>query len=770
MNIYSRLNEQYKIAPVARRYMLADLLSESYRCLYNESSGTNLYKLYENFIAEVKSSANPNTSLLSSKLSTLKQVKSLIESNSILDKDLDKYLTEEEDLGYNPTGTKLHFKHTNRAAESPDTSGSIKLDESTYEDYEWEPEWHKEYMVPTRLKYYTNKLGDEYSGVFGTIYEPYGKEFTSYGADIYDNEKADVVANMNGFSTEDEAKKWVENWFKEHPQNNEISTNENKAPRRKRSVLESSDDTNKLVYVNVAQASKLYGLDIDHGTLVYEYPDDSGIILLSESPSKPDMYYIYAVPSADESQAEYTSGKCYSWKEASRILATIADSTNTFDNAISNNAYGFFNIFENVNVYDTNTNESTQLDEAADQESFQNAGFDWDILDTKGDYTLVHAAEKQLTPYVVAYKLDAKDPSNNKRSWGQGHYFDTEKAARKYLEKLSTKESRNISIRKKLKIVNEATTTRVNINSNPILQSIKSICDKYKFKFYLTKSVDKDTNNKPSYNILIVSSMTYGPSLYSSSLISNPTMNDLRIRVSNIEEVEESDYENYANALLDATKLKSELASIDITKVYESKKIYKYKKLRESLDNFRAMSKDKSFYKTLRTLIESLDKLDESKCIKLHKALTSALTHLTVELEHNPEFKTTFSECSTIISNINKAITKKITESVEISDEVLDGLKRFVDVIMNASAEAAYPDDEVVAENPPAEDETTESEEAEDDLDDSEDTEDDNLSLGDDEESDEDPDEVTDEEVEEIKKQLEECDKPTRKLKFKKSK
>lgn len=60
--------------------------------------------------------------------------------------------------------------------------------------------------------------------------------------------------------------------------------------------------------------------------------------------------------------------------------------------------------------------------------SFNNAGYEWEILDTNGEYTLVFARGKRITPYVVAWKLDMSDGS-----WAQGHYFDNEKKAREFL-------------------------------------------------------------------------------------------------------------------------------------------------------------------------------------------------------------------------------------------------------------------------------------------------------------------------------------------------
>ena len=63
-------------------------------------------------------------------------------------------------------------------------------------------------------------------------------------------------------------------------------------------------------------------------------------------------------------------------------------------------------------------------------EDFNNAGYSWKVLDTKGDYTLIYAKDKSVQPYVVAWKLFSDG------SWAQGHYFEDEASARKYLKRL----------------------------------------------------------------------------------------------------------------------------------------------------------------------------------------------------------------------------------------------------------------------------------------------------------------------------------------------
>lgn len=71
--------------------------------------------------------------------------------------------------------------------------------------------------------------------------------------------------------------------------------------------------------------------------------------------------------------------------------------------------------------------------------TFKNAGFDWEILSINGDYTLIYAKNKKFHPYVVAWKLDNRDGS-----WAQGHYFDSEEKAHKYMN--SIKESADMEV------------------------------------------------------------------------------------------------------------------------------------------------------------------------------------------------------------------------------------------------------------------------------------------------------------------------------------
>lgn len=60
-------------------------------------------------------------------------------------------------------------------------------------------------------------------------------------------------------------------------------------------------------------------------------------------------------------------------------------------------------------------------------DTFTNAGEEWEILRSEGDYTLVYAKDRKFHPYVVVYRLD------DDGTWAQGHYFSNKDSAVKFL-------------------------------------------------------------------------------------------------------------------------------------------------------------------------------------------------------------------------------------------------------------------------------------------------------------------------------------------------
>lgn len=74
-------------------------------------------------------------------------------------------------------------------------------------------------------------------------------------------------------------------------------------------------------------------------------------------------------------------------------------------------------------------------------DTFTNAGEDWEILRSEGDYSLVYAKDRKFHPYVVVYRL-ADDGT-----WAQGHYFSDKDSAVKFL--MNETNSVNESVRRK---------------------------------------------------------------------------------------------------------------------------------------------------------------------------------------------------------------------------------------------------------------------------------------------------------------------------------
>ena len=81
-------------------------------------------------------------------------------------------------------------------------------------------------------------------------------------------------------------------------------------------------------------------------------------------------------------------------------------------------------------------------------DTFTNAGAEWEILRSEGDYTLVYAKDRKFYPYVVAYRLD------DDGTWAQGHYFSNKDSAVKFL--MNETNSVNESVRRKKRAIKES--------------------------------------------------------------------------------------------------------------------------------------------------------------------------------------------------------------------------------------------------------------------------------------------------------------------------
>lgn len=81
-------------------------------------------------------------------------------------------------------------------------------------------------------------------------------------------------------------------------------------------------------------------------------------------------------------------------------------------------------------------------------DTFTNAGEEWEILRSEGDYSLLYAKDRKFYPYVVAYRLD------DDGTWAQGHYFSNKDSAEKFL--MNETGSVNESVRRKKRTIKES--------------------------------------------------------------------------------------------------------------------------------------------------------------------------------------------------------------------------------------------------------------------------------------------------------------------------
>lgn len=122
-----------------------------------------------------------------------------------------------------------------------------------------------------------------------------------------------------------------------------------------------------------------------------------------------------------------------------------------------------------------------------------------------------------------------------------------------------------------------------------------------------------------------------------------------------------------------------------------------------AMKNFSKNSSSKAFYKTFKKMYDKLKEgkaLTRQEAINLYKAANSAMTHFSVELEHNPEFLSTFKECTALLSKDVDSVLGSLREGKAPSKKTMRSLARFY--------EALLLEDEEEEELPPIEDEEEE--------------------------------------------------------------
>ena len=123
-----------------------------------------------------------------------------------------------------------------------------------------------------------------------------------------------------------------------------------------------------------------------------------------------------------------------------------------------------------------------------------------------------------------------------------------------------------------------------------------------------------------------------------------------------------------------------------------SSKVVKESKSYRGLSNFKKLSESKAFYKTFKKLDTKLREgraLTRQESIDLYKASNSALTQLSIELEHNPEFLDTFKECTTILSKDVQSLLESLKEGKAPSKKTMKSLSKFSEALLNESWDSA---------------------------------------------------------------------------------
>ena len=85
---------------------------------------------------------------------------------------------------------------------------------------------------------------------------------------------------------------------------------------------------------------------------------------------------------------------------------------------------GFNRIFKKSHILEDINKESNII---------YNSGYgEMEIIDQKGDYTLLHRLKGGYTPWVVAWKLEKNG------DWGQGHYFSFQEEAKNFFDEVTS--------------------------------------------------------------------------------------------------------------------------------------------------------------------------------------------------------------------------------------------------------------------------------------------------------------------------------------------
>lgn len=107
-------------------------------------------------------------------------------------------------------------------------------------------------------------------------------------------------------------------------------------------------------------------------------------------------------------------------------------------------------------------------------------------------------------------------------------------------------------------------------------------------------------------------------------------------------------------------------------------------KMLKALAKFRKSARGKAFYRALAKFnarMRDSKELTLNEAIALFKAGNSALTHLAVELEHNPDFKEAFNEASEILSDDLQDLLEYIRQGQSPDESLLESFRDFHSIL-----------------------------------------------------------------------------------------
>lgn len=140
-------------------------------------------------------------------------------------------------------------------------------------------------------------------------------------------------------------------------------------------------------------------------------------------------------------------------------------------------------------------------------------------------------------------------------------------------------------------------------------------------------------------------------------------------------------------------KVRLSRSSVKESKVPKKKALKSWSSIKEGMKNFNKASSSKAFYKTFKKMYESLKEgkaLTRQESINLYKAANSAMTHFSVELEHNPKFLNVFNECTSLLSKDVDSLLESLKKGKAPSKYTMKSLAKFAEALLYES-EDGYP-------------------------------------------------------------------------------